>query len=48
MDPLLIGVLAVVLMLVLIYLGMHIGIALTLVSFVCVALLRNTGVAGAW
>jgi hypothetical protein len=46
MDPLLIGVLAVVLMLVLIYLGMHIGIALTLVSFVCVALLRNTGVAG--
>ena len=40
MDPLLIGILAVVLMLALIYLGMHIGIALTLVSFVCVALLR--------
>ena len=38
MDPLLIGILAVVLMLLLIYLGMHIGIALTLVSFGCVAL----------
>lgn len=45
MDPLLIGVLAIALMLVLIYLGMHIGITLTLVSFVSVAMLRDANVA---
>lgn len=45
MDPLTVGILGVVMMLALIYLGMHIGIALTLVSFVCVSLIRSPAIA---
>ncbi|MHA7880116.1 MAG: TRAP transporter large permease [Saccharospirillum sp.] len=40
-----IGLLAVVVMLVLIYIGMHISIALMAVSFVAIAMLRDTGLA---
>lgn len=40
-----IGLLAVVVMLVLIYIGMHISIALMAVSFTAIALLRDTGLA---
>ena len=46
MDATYVGILAVVLMLGLIYVGMHIGIALALVSFICVAILRSPEVAG--
>ncbi|MFC3851700.1 TRAP transporter large permease [Salinispirillum marinum] len=40
-----IGIIAVVAMLILIYIGMHISIALMLVSFVAIAELRNAGLA---
>lgn len=40
-----IGIIAVIAMLVLIYIGMHISIALMLVSFVAIAELRNAGLA---
>lgn len=45
MTGLEIGVIAVVLMLVLIYLGMHISIALMLVSLISIAMLRNSELA---
>lgn len=45
MSGLEIGLLAVAVMLVLIYIGMHISIALMAVSFAAIALLRDTGLA---
>lgn len=45
MDPTTIGIIAIAMMLSLIYLGAHIGIALMFVSFVSVAMLKNAGIA---
>ncbi|RMH85055.1 TRAP transporter large permease [Pseudomonas sp. AOB-7] len=45
MTPIEIGLLAIALMLVAIYLGMHIGIALIMISFGCVAVLRDPEIA---
>jgi tripartite ATP-independent transporter DctM subunit len=40
-----VGLLAVILLLVAIYFGMHIGVGLLLTSFICVALLKDPGIA---
>lgn len=41
-SPLLVGLLSVAFMLVLVYLGMHVGVALAIVSFFCVLVIRDS------
>jgi C4-dicarboxylate transporter DctM subunit len=41
-SPLIVGLLSVAFMLVLVYLGMHVGVALAIVSFFCVLMIRDS------
>lgn len=43
LSPILVGTLSILFMLVLVYFGMHIGVALAIISFLCVLVIRDSG-----